>query len=445
MPAFVRRLAARIKDSPNGSRLAHGAFWSLAGAIISRGSMFVAGFLLARILGKEGFGKLGMVQSTLDMFGFFAGFSMSMTATKFIAEFRARDPHRTGRMIALVSLTTLIAAAAVSFVILFFAPQLAFQKLEAPELGGLLRIGIAFVFLNAINGTLTGILAGLEAFRTIAKVNLCAGFFTVPLILTGVLWRGLEGTVWALGASQLLLCVFNLLALRAVCLREHIEWDGSNAVSEWRVVLQFSLPALLSGSLIAPVSWECNTLLAAQPGGYSQLGIFNAANLWFSLMLFIPGISNQALLPILAGRAKLPADEDDVPARKIMRAAMRVTAWAAVPLTVCICVLSPVIMGLYGSSFAGGWKTLCFAAIGACLAALQMPAANMVIATRSMWLACVITAMWGGTYYGLTRLLVVYGSDGLSLARAAAYAVNLAATLLLLNFRFGKNSTNATA
>lgn len=440
MPAFARRFVARLQASPTGSRLAHGAFWSLAGAIISRGSMFVAGIFLARILGREGFGKLGMIQSTLDMFGIFAGFSMGMTATKFVAEFRTRDPLRAGRIIVLVCLATIIADIAVCSLLFVFAPHLVVRFFRTPELNGLLRIGIASVFLSAVNGTLTGVLAGFEAFRTIAKVNLCAGVFTLPLILTGVLWRGLEGTVWALNTGQLVLCVFNLLALRDVCRNERIQWDGSSVTSEWRLVLHFSLPALLSSIPLAPVAFVCNALLISQPGGYSQMGILNAANLWFSLMLFIPSISNQALLPILAERAKSTAEEDDVPAHKIMRAAMRVTAWAAVPLTVCICLLSPIIMGLYGSGFAGGWKTLCFAAVAACIVALQLPASTMLIAARSMWLACLTTVFWGSTYYGLSRMWVAHGSDGISLARTVAYAVNFALTLLLLNIRFFKHS-----
>jgi O-antigen/teichoic acid export membrane protein len=234
--------------------------------------------------------------------------------------------------------------------------------------------------------------------------------------------------------------MFNLLALRGVCLRERIEWDGSNSASEWRLVLHFSLPALLSSVPLAPVAFACNALLISQPGGYSQMGIFNAANLWFSLMLFIPGISNQALLPILASRDKPAPDDNDVPAHKIMWTAMRVTAWAAVPLTVCICLLSPVIMGLYGSGFSDGWKTLCFAAVAACVAAMQLPASTMLIAARSMWLACLTTVFWGSTYYGLSRMWVTHGSDGISLARTAAYAVNFALTLLLLNIRFFKPS-----
>ncbi len=53
------------------------------------------------MLGKEEFGKLGIVQSTVGMFQVFAGFGLGLTATKYVAEFRDSDPAKTGRIIGL--------------------------------------------------------------------------------------------------------------------------------------------------------------------------------------------------------------------------------------------------------------------------------------------------------------------------------------------------------
>ncbi|HJY92510.1 MAG TPA: hypothetical protein VJ255_19650, partial [Candidatus Acidoferrum sp.] len=52
-------------------RFVVGAFWSVAGAIISRGFLLMASVACAWFLGKEGFGALGMIQSTAGMFGIF--------------------------------------------------------------------------------------------------------------------------------------------------------------------------------------------------------------------------------------------------------------------------------------------------------------------------------------------------------------------------------------
>ena len=45
-PPFFRRLYQRIEASPVGYRLAKGAFWSLAGSVISRGLGLLAGIVV---------------------------------------------------------------------------------------------------------------------------------------------------------------------------------------------------------------------------------------------------------------------------------------------------------------------------------------------------------------------------------------------------------------
>jgi O-antigen/teichoic acid export membrane protein len=55
------------------------------------------------MLGKTGYGELGMIQTTVGMFGVFAGFGLGVTATKHVAEFRRSDPARAGRIIGLSS------------------------------------------------------------------------------------------------------------------------------------------------------------------------------------------------------------------------------------------------------------------------------------------------------------------------------------------------------
>src|SRR5271169_5490023 len=89
---------------PAGSlraRFTLGIVWSLAGAVVSRGFLLAASVVCAWFLGKEGFGALGMIQSTAGMFGIFAGLGLGITATKYVSEFRRQDPLRTGRILAL--------------------------------------------------------------------------------------------------------------------------------------------------------------------------------------------------------------------------------------------------------------------------------------------------------------------------------------------------------
>ena len=100
-PRFLHHILDRVEKSEIGYRLAKGVFWSMTGTVISQGMMLVASVLVARMLGKTGYGELGMVRSTVSMFGIFAGFGLGLTATKYVAEFRQTDPDKTGRIIGL--------------------------------------------------------------------------------------------------------------------------------------------------------------------------------------------------------------------------------------------------------------------------------------------------------------------------------------------------------
>ncbi|MHC4330621.1 MAG: oligosaccharide flippase family protein, partial [Planctomycetota bacterium] len=98
-------------------------------AVVSQGMRFLAFVIVARILGKTGFGELGMIQHTVSMFGIFAGLGLGITATKHVAEFRSADPARAGRIIALSSVTALISGGLVCITVFFASPYLSRQGL----------------------------------------------------------------------------------------------------------------------------------------------------------------------------------------------------------------------------------------------------------------------------------------------------------------------------
>jgi len=96
LPLWDRAIAPSL-----ASRLGRGAFWSSVCASASQGLSLVSLIVIARLLGKVGFGELTVIQSTVTMFGTFAGFGLGLTATKSIAEYRHTGAARAGRTRAL--------------------------------------------------------------------------------------------------------------------------------------------------------------------------------------------------------------------------------------------------------------------------------------------------------------------------------------------------------
>jgi O-antigen/teichoic acid export membrane protein len=417
----LRPFLDRIERSEIGYRLAKGTFWSMAGAVISRGLMLVAFVFVARILGKTGFGELGIIRSTVGMFGVFAGFGLGLTATKHVAEFRSSNPIRAGRIIALSWLVAMITGGLMALAMVLFAPWLAEHTINAPHLSGVLRIGALILFINALNGAQTGALAGFEAFKAIAYVNLFVGLISFPVLVCGAYFGGLTGAVWALAINLGVNWLLNHFALRKEGTRYNIPFTFKSCNRELSVLWKFSLPAVLAGSMVGPVNWICNALLVNQPDGYGEMGIFSAANQWFNMILFLPGLLGTVVLPVLSERL---SQKETKQSMKTMVLAIKGNALLVLPLVLLASIVSPYIMSLYGESFRSGWPTLVVVLLTTGLLAIQTPVGQIIAASGKMWTGFAMNSGWAVTFILGTLLLVDNGSLGLVVARGIAYILH---------------------
>lgn len=399
-------------------RLASGVFWSMAGAIVSRGLMLVASVLVARMLGKTGYGEYGMIQSTVRMFLIFAGFGLGLTATKHVAEFRQSDPARAGRIIALSWLVAVVTGGLMALGLFIFAPWLAAHTINAPHLAGVLRIGALMLFINALNGAQTGALSGFEAFRTIAYVNLFVGLLSFPILVGGAYFGGLTGAVWGLAINFGINWLLNHLAIRKEARRYNVPLAFMHCSRELSVLWTFSLPAVLTGLMVGPVNWIGNALLVNQPNGYREMGIYSAANQWFIILLFFPGLLGRVVLPVLSERL---GQNETKQSLKTMSIAVKINALLVFPLVLLASIISPFIMALYGDGFENGWPTLVVVLLTAGLLTVQRPVGQIIAASGKMWIGFAMNLGWALTFILVTLLLIDRGSLGLATARAVGY------------------------
>lgn len=419
-PNFLHHILNRVEKSEIGYRLAKGVFWSMAGAVISQGMMLVASVLVARMLGKTGYGELGMVRSTVSMFGIFAGFGLGLTATKHVAEFRQSDPDRAGRIIGLSGLFAMATGSLMAAGLLIFAPWLAEHAINAPHLAGALRVGALVLFISALNGAQTGALSGFEAFKTIAHVNLFVGLISFPILVCGTYFGGLTGAVWALAINFGVNWLLNHLALRKEARRYKVPFTFKQCSRELSVLWKFSLPALLGGVLVWPVRWACNAMLVNRPEGYGEMGIFNAADQWYAILLFLPGLLGNVVLPVTSEQF---GQKNTKQLMKIVRLAIKINVLFILPLVLLASIASPYIMSLYGDGFSKGWPTMIVALLTAGIIAGQMPVGQIITASGKMWIGFAMKSCWASIFFVVTLLLLDFGSLGLATARAVSYIV----------------------
>ncbi len=402
-------------------RFVHGVTWGVLGGVGSRFFTLLSSIIIARALGKTVFGEYGIIQSTVGMFGVFAGLGLGLTATKYVAEYRYKDPARAERILGLSSVVAFVSSAIVSIIFYKMAPFLAVKTIAAPHLTHSLQLSVGLLFLGAVTGAQTGALAGFEAFKKNAFVNFCIGFLSIPITFIGV-WRwGLVGAIWSAIIVLLVNWIVNHIILRTECRRAGMALKISNCWSEWPILWRYSLPATMSGIVVAPVLWTASAMLVNQPGGYAEMGVFNAANQWRNLLLFIPTIIGQIITPILSEQL---GEGNHQSSMKALKAAMFISGLVAVPLALILAVLSPWIMRQYGTAFANGWPVLLVVLATASLLAIQSPVGNVIAASGRMWLGTLMNAGWGIAVIASIWLLLPLGALGLASAFLIAYVIH---------------------
>ena len=143
--------AATSQPATLRQRLVSGTLWNFLAAVFNQGSTFAVGVIVARVLGKLGYGEYAMLQNTLATITFLMQLSMGFTATKFVAEYRSVDREKTGRILGMCALVSAVMACAGALAMAVAAPWLSSYALHAPHLGIPLRIGALYILFSAIN------------------------------------------------------------------------------------------------------------------------------------------------------------------------------------------------------------------------------------------------------------------------------------------------------
>lgn len=403
---MLKPLWWRFRASPLSVRLARGVFWSLIGAAIARVLGVLSSIIVARIVGITAFGEFTVIQSTVGLFGTFAGLGLGITATKYVAELRETDLVRCGRIMGLMLMVATLGGLAAGVALVLFAPWVATRTLAAPELAVQLQYGSALVVLNTLQGVYSGILGGFENFKRVAQVNWMGAVLGTPLLVVCTFVGGLSGAVWGsvlqVGAG----CVLGQLAVRQEAARAGVKLSYRLHAGDSGILWHFSLPAFLSSTLSGPANWVCNTYLANQPNGYAEVALINAAGQWKNFLTFLPLMMTSVLVPIFASLYKAGKREE---MRKMLRRNLVLNVGVCTLLSAPLAMFAPAIMNWYGPGFGRGVSALWLALGITIISAAVNLISRAMQATNRAWLECLGSGVWAGTLLLGVFLLVPAG------------------------------------
>lgn len=435
LQAFVRAmlpapLYQRLSASSLAKRLARGSMWSLLGSATSRLLVLLAMILVARVLGKTSFGEFGLIQATVGVTGLMAGLGLGETATRFVAQYAATDPDRAGRIIGLVMQiswgTVLLAVGGV----IAASSVIVSRALDAPHLQSALVWGTLLMAANVLRGIQSGIIAALERFDLIAKLNVLEGGVSLITMVALTHYWGVQGALLGLAAAALAVWIVGRVLLGGVLGSRGIRVRYRDCWQDWRILHGFGLPSLLSSVVATPVLWWCMTWVAQRPNGYAELGLYNAAYQWHGPMIFIPMILTSVSIPILVQEWESGRIERF---RKVTLWICNLTLACALPPVALIAALSPWVMTLYGPGFREGWLILVLLVAAAPLHALSKIASGALLGMNRAWWVLVTNLVWGVSLIGMVLFFVpLAGALGLAGAFLSSHIITVTIKLLIV-------------
>lgn len=407
-------------------RVVKGVLWSAGLSFATQAASFIMSFLLARVLGKQTFGEWGMIQTTIGSVAQIAQLSMAVTATKYVAELRHKDPGRVGRILGLCSAVTLITGGVATLGLLAFSGAIAADVLHAPHLARGVRLSAGFLFFLTINGYQIGALSGLEAFRRLAAAGAIYGAMSTTLVVLLGYFFGLDAALGGMSLAAAVNWAIHHLYLTRYCREHGVAANYRGLGEELAVLTGFTIPATLSGIVGSLGVWLSTVILVQAARGYEQMAVLSAAMTFRTAVLFAPTVISRVSTPLLVN---LSGNVEQGAYQRVFTRNLLVLSGAAVAVAAPLALLAPWLLLAFGRNYEEGTPVVALLALATVFEVIVVALYQQIYATGSMWSSVAIAALRGALLVAVSAVLAPrLGALGVAWANAVAYGGSLVLT-----------------
>lgn len=405
------KLLERVKQSELFKRMAYGVFWTFAGTCFAKFIVLVGGIICAHLLNKSEYGELGMVRSTINMFVVFGTAGLGVTATKYISEYKENNKEHIVSIYLITNGFAVIMGLVVTALVLIYSKDLAIHTLKAPQLETPIKVGAFLLFVTILNAVQNGTLAGFEDFKSIAINTLIGSIVETTCMLLGAYYWGVIGGLIGYGAGFITLFIVNYISIRrqfvkANCqiLLDYVE------KKDFSLLYKFSIPAAFSAILVAPVFWVGRSMLVRE-NGFSELAIYEVADQWKVIILFIPTAVCQIVLPILSSLGQTETNRF----KKVLLLNIILNAVISLLIAFIVCLCSGFIMRTYGSEYTDV-NTLNILALSTVFTSISNVVGLAISSKAKMWYGFAFNLCWATSFIIITKYLLIkgYGASGVA-------------------------------
>lgn len=419
----INKAITYLNETELGKRLFKGVSWTLIGSVSGKLLQLISFIIVARIIGKEDYGQLGIIRSTIAMFLMFSTLGMGMTASRYIALYRNTEPQNAYKIYKFSYKVTLIFALAISLFILLFSESISLHAFNNLLLNKPLIISIFALFFMSLTSIQSGALNGFENFKAIGINSTINGIIQLILVILSAFYFNIYGVIWALGISYAILFIQYQISLKNNL--SQLKSDHTKPIQAIRlksIFVNFSLPALLSGLVTIPTLWWAKTLLI-KVNGFGDMAIYDVAEQWYYIVLFIPGSLSSIILPLLTNTTVEGTQREY---RNLIKLNLAINISITGILAIFVAGLSPFIYKMYGHGFNNTIPLIVLLA-SAIICAANNVLGQIIASKGKMWIGLIVNIIWGIWLILFTLIFIGkynMGANGLAYAILTSYALH---------------------
>ncbi|MDM1073325.1 oligosaccharide flippase family protein [Empedobacter brevis] len=410
----------KILGSGNQKKIIKGVLWTFLGTLISKGFIFIALFLVARILSVDEYGKLGLLQSYINTFSMISLASFGVTATKYLALYAENEKLKASQIYSLTRSSVFIIALVILILSIIFNNSIGNYIVGNQSMSNEVLLCAFAIFFSSLNGLQTGALAGLENFKSISIVNMVNGLLSLPLILFSAYRYGVFGVVVSLVLINFSIWLCSAILLQKELNRKNITFTTKGLKGHLETVYNFTLPSFISSMMLSPVVLICNSLLIKYSSkGYYELGIYNASFNFSQVATLLLGVIGQVTYPMAIknfGKENKKFEFFNINQSYII----------VVIIFLPIIILPDIFSGLYGNKYQNNemYISLMFVSLSTIIIGQRQGIARNFAAGNLMWFSVFSNFIWAVTSIAFCYLLLDYGAKGRAIGFFIGYLIN---------------------
>jgi PST family polysaccharide transporter len=304
----------------------HAFFWRNLQTFGRRLYSLIIFFYAAKVLEPSDFGTLNYFLAIVGLLVIFCDFGFSVSASKFVAEYKATDPERLPKTFASVAVLILAIAATISIVLIGAGRYLFGENLKY------VALLLPFLFLAPLTAVLDGLYRGTQEFRRLSVISICAMCVSLAIAFPLIKRYTLAGTILAINSLYLFL-TFGMLLFRT---------DTRFSV-DWKIMKEISHYALYIGlaGLAYFMYTRVDILILKQFGYVTEIGYYAIVNAIFGVILIPSTMLGQVIAPRTSSRSAL--GEFNRIERKFTRSIIP-SLVISIPLSILLFFLIPPVL-----------------------------------------------------------------------------------------------------